>query len=91
MEPQDEERSAASRRGEERLVREKRIGLIAQLIIHLIGVALLVYAFVVYRELAARLVKRTPQIAFLPIALAFGFLYFALRAVAVYRQLRRLR
>jgi hypothetical protein len=89
VEREDRERSGAARRAEKRVAQERRIGLIVQLVIHLVGVALLVYSFVVYHQVAERLTKRVPQVAFLPIALTFGLVYFAIRALVVIRQLRR--
>ena len=89
MEPADEEHGPAYRRAQERIARERRIAIVAQLIVNLAGIGLLIYSFVIYQELGPRLIKQFPYVKYLPIPLVFGLVYFSVRAVVVYRQLRR--
>jgi hypothetical protein len=67
------------------------VSLIVQLVVLACGVGLLIYGLVSYGHIAERLTRRTPQAVLLPIAFGMGIVYFGLRAMAITRQLRRLR
>jgi fatty acid desaturase len=89
MEPEEQGADPARRRAEERATREKRISLLIQLAVLVCGIALLAYGVVSYGSVASSLRSRAPQSVLLPFAFGIGIVYFGLRAVAVYRQLRR--